>query len=79
MNNKSGVYIMEDRFKYTDILKEFNRLYKQQSIDKKDYEQYRDRALDFYNRQDHQDAAHDTELKSSIKVKIWLLSKKVET
>ena len=44
---------MEDRFKYTDILKEFNRLYKQQSIDKKDYEWYRDRALDFYNRQDH--------------------------
>lgn len=79
MNNKSGVYIMEDRFKYTDILKEFNRLYKQQSISKKDYEWYRDRALDFYNRQDHQDAVHDTELKSGIKVKIWLLSKKVET
>lgn len=70
---------MEDRFEYTDILNEFNRLYDKQSISRKDYEWYRDRALDFYNRQDHQDAAHDMELKSSIKVKIWLLSKKVET
>lgn len=69
---------MDDKFQYIDTLKEFNRLYKQQSIDKKDYEWYRDRALDFYNRQDHQDAAHDIELKRSITVKIWLLSKKVK-
>lgn len=70
---------MEDRFEYTDIQKEFNRLYDKQSISEREYTWYRDRALDFYNRQDHQDAVHDTELNRSIKVKIWLLSKKVET
>ena len=70
---------MEDRFEYTDIQKEFNRLYDKQSISEREYALYRDRALDFYNRQDHQDAVHDTELNRSIKVKIWLLSKKVET
>lgn len=70
---------MEDRFEYTDIQKEFNRLYDKQSISEREYVWYRDRALDFYNRQDHQDAVHDTELNRSIKVKMWLLSKKVET
>ena len=70
---------MEDRFEYTDIQKEFNRLYDKQSISEREYAWYRERALDFYNRQDHQDAVHDTELNRSIKVKIWLLSKKVET
>lgn len=70
---------MDDRFKYTDILKEFNRLYDKQSISEREYTWYKERALDFYSRQDHQDAAHDIELKRSITVKIWLLSKKVET
>lgn len=44
---------MEDRFEYTDIQKEFSRLYDKQSISEREYAWYRDKALDFYNRQDH--------------------------
>ena len=69
---------LRDKFKYTDILNEFNRLYKQESISDEEYTWYKERALDFYDRQDHSDAMHDVELKRSITVKLWLLAKKVK-